>query len=172
MKKARITISFRQTIDVLSEGSFEKNVFEDSYREFLLQSQAYNPSQRFSTFADMVDNNPKANSLHYKTGFAVGLYINGLKKRIPRLKDTQDRSLNFASHRFELISSDINNKSDHKVAITYYSAEYYLLATIGNNLLIAPVLLSEYGNNESFLIALQENVSISSFEEVELEPAI
>ncbi len=53
-----------------------------------MKSQAYDKEQKFKTFKEMVANDPKANSLHYKSGFAIGNLIEQLNKKIPELQDT------------------------------------------------------------------------------------
>ena len=78
MSIAYIQLSYRQVIDHSAAGSFEKNVFNDSYCEFLLQAQRYNKDNQFASFHEMTGHDPKANSLHYKVGFAIGLYVQEL----------------------------------------------------------------------------------------------
>ena len=66
MKSALIKLAFKQVIDSTPVTIFEKNVLNNSYNEFLLKSQAYNPEGRFKTFTEMADADGRANSLHYK----------------------------------------------------------------------------------------------------------
>ena len=85
MIKGLIKLAYQQKIDVANKGNFEKNVLSVSYEEFLMKSQAYNPEQKFRTFKEMVLNDERANSLHYKTGFAINNFIQDLNKKIPEL---------------------------------------------------------------------------------------
>ena len=71
----KIRIACRQVIDSKSTSDFEKKLFNDSFNEFYLQSQAYSEGGRLKTFQDLIEHNPKANSLHYKVGFSVGRYV-------------------------------------------------------------------------------------------------
>jgi len=104
MTKALIKIAYRQVIDATSEGSFEKDVFEDSYQEFLLQSQAYNRDNNFRSFGELKSNNPKANSLHYKVGFSIGLFIRSLQNKISITQESGTAiQLRFDIAEFEII---------------------------------------------------------------------
>ena len=42
MSKAKIKMVYRQVIDESCQSAFEKAIFQASYDEFLLKSQAYN----------------------------------------------------------------------------------------------------------------------------------
>jgi hypothetical protein len=133
MHKPLIKIAYRQVIDISSEASFEKDVFEDSYQEFLLQAQAYNRDNKFSSFEELKSNNPKANSLHYKVGFSIGLYIRSLQNQI---KIPQENGvaiqLPFEVSEFEIIQSSITDNKLHRVAITYTTGMCTLLRVLGD----------------------------------------
>ncbi|HVM90256.1 MAG TPA: hypothetical protein VMT76_18850 [Puia sp.] len=138
MPKALIKLSYKHIIDSNSETEFEKNVFNDSYAEFLMQSQIYNPEKNFHTFEQMVANNPKANSLHYKVGFAIGLYVKSLNNIIPNLKDSLGvMDIPFDKFQFHITASDISRKTGHKVAIIYRTGTMTLFDIIGENLVLA-----------------------------------
>ncbi len=167
--KAIIKLAYKQTIDASSTGEFEKLIFTDSYEEFLMQIQAYNPESKFKTLKEILAVNPKVNSLHYKVGFAVGLYIRELDHRIPCLKDSLGRNnVPFTINKFEIIESDITNKAVHKVAITYITDALTLVDTIGEYLLLAA---GDRFKNEStepvetFLLKMQDGLSITSYSE-------
>src|SRR5438876_9251225 len=104
MAKALIKIAYRQVIDASSTGSFEKKIFHDSYAEFLLKIQAYNPGKKFSKFSEIVANDGRANSLHYKCSFAVLHHIEELKNKIPGLQDNAGRmTIPFAGPEFKVL---------------------------------------------------------------------
>ncbi|ACU61104.1 hypothetical protein [Chitinophaga pinensis] len=166
MEKALIRLSYRQIIDAAAQTTFEKEVFNESYNEFLLQVQAYNRDQQFSTLEEVRKANPKAASLHYKVGFSVGLFIRSLQQRIPGLTDNQDRPLLFTGHQFEIIASDISDKRAHKVAITYTTDALTLLGIAGDYLVLST------GNQlqqitqqpvQTFLVKLQAQLSIADY---------
>lgn len=169
MKNALITVSYKQIIDAACKTSFEERVFNDSYAELLMQSQAYNAEKKYRTFQELIANVPKAASLHYKVNFAIGLYIRELNNIIPGLYDSLGRLIiPFSDYSFEILESDLQNKSTHKIAITYTSsmltwhADFadHLLLSIGDNRLTIttqPI--------DTFLIKMKHNFSISSFME-------
>jgi len=167
MSQALIQIVFRQVIDNSSAGGFERNVFDDSFSEFQMQAQAYNPENKFRTFRELTDNNPKANSLHYKVGFAIGLFVKDLNNAIPGLQDSMGRPVAFASHRFELLESDLTRKVSHKVAITYETNTLTLFATVGDYLVLATgdrLKESDELPVDTFLLKIQPNMSIASWQ--------
>lgn len=165
MTKAIIKIAIRQVIDASSTGDFERKVFHDSYCEFLLQAQSYNQDNRFQTFREILDNNPKANSLHYKVGFAIGLFVKELNGAMPGVHDTLGNSLAFAGHRFEIISSNVTQKAAHRVALIYESAPLILLHVAGEYLL----LTKENFTGQplaTFVVKLREDLSVTEYQEI------
>ncbi len=157
-----VKLAYRQIIDSSAQPGFESNVFNDTYSELLLQAKIYNREGRFTTFAEMIAANPKANSLHYKVGFAIGLYVDELNKKIPGLTDALGQSVPFDIFKTEIVQSDITNKANHAVAITYITSSYTLMASFGEYLVLAnPENEKEEKSDKStFTIAFQPNLSI------------
>jgi len=166
MAKALIKLAYRQVIDINSESDFEKNVFHASYQEFLLKSQAYNPEQKFKTFAALKQHDGRANSLHYKLGFAVGNFIGTLNNTIPLLCDNAGRGLKFEVPRFELIASDITNKTDHKIAINYCTGIFTLLNIAGEYLVLAAGDATDQQTVETFTLKMQPELSIVFYKDL------
>ncbi|MGB8190714.1 MAG: hypothetical protein WCF67_02290 [Chitinophagaceae bacterium] len=171
MQQTLVKLAYKQVIDKNAVTAFERDVYNDTYNEFLMQVQAYNPDFKYKTLEEVIAANPKAQSLHYKVGFSIGLYIKGLNNRIPGLKDTLGRSdLTFESHAFELVASDVTNPSVHTVAITYTTGALTLLGVYGEYLLLTKGELSTAAQEEgvdAFMIRLQENMSIVHFRQAE-----
>lgn len=169
MGKAFIKIRYKHVISNTHQTNFEKDVFHDTYSEFLMQAQGYNQDNRFTTFSQLVNNNPKANSLHYKVGFAVGLYVKDLNNIIPALKDSLDKTIvPFTAHQFEIIDSDITNKAAHKVAITYTSPALLLLDTIGDYFLLSNNEKVNVTNEpvETYMLKMRNSLSIFSYQPI------
>ena len=169
MPSANITLAYKQVIDSTAAGLFEQQVLHASYMEYLLKSQTYNPQGKFKTFTELKAHDGRANSLHYKTGFAADGYISTLNKQIPHLHTTLDQSVAFSTYQFEVIESDITDKSRHKIAITYFTGPLILHAVIGNYLLLS----DNYNVNETekeipstYLIELQKFLSINSYSDL------
>jgi len=163
----KIKIAYRQIIDSISSSDFEKKLFNDSFNEFYLQSQAYSEGGRLKTFQDLISHNPKANSLHYKVGFSVGRYIAELKNVIPGFRDSIGKPMAFENHEFQLLDSDISNKNAHKIAVIYTS-DWFELFGIAGNFLIAGNSLED-GAISTLAIQLRENVSIVEWNKVKSE---
>ncbi|MCF6407612.1 hypothetical protein L3C95_32645 [Chitinophaga filiformis] len=166
MEKALIKLSFRQIIDMHARTSFEKDVFHESYNEFLMQVQAYNRDHQFSTWEQVRGANPKAGSLNYKVGFSIGLFVKELQQQIPGLTDNLGNPVPFESHRFEIVASDITNKAAHKVAIVYTTATLTLLGVLGDYMLLTTgELLSNPDQQEvqTFMLKIQPQLSVSAY---------
>ncbi|MBN8876448.1 MAG: hypothetical protein J0I32_02815 [Sphingobacteriales bacterium] len=174
MSKALIKLAFRQEIDVTATGSFEKDVFNDSYQEFLMQAQAYNPNGQFHTLQELIANNPKANSLHYKVGFSVGLYIAGLNGVIPGIKEWVPGQVQpgFETHQFEIIRSHLSDHLQHGVAITYFTGVLSLLGSFGDQLLLATGDMTHLAASEwadSFMLKINPMITICQYSPMRAE---
>jgi hypothetical protein len=165
MMKAKIKLVYRQVIDESSESGFEKAIFMASYQEFLLKSQAYNTEGKFKTFTSMKMNDGRANSLHYKLSFAVSHFIAQLNNKTPWVKDNMGNKLSFDTARFELIESHIEDMSLHKIAINYETSILSLIELFGEYMLLAQGNLPENEPIDTFVLRMQPNLSIVSYQE-------
>lgn len=169
MPKAIIKLAYRQILDANSEGEFAKNILQYSYEEFKLKSQVYNMEGKFTTFSELKANDGRANSLHYKSGFPIGGFINSLNKKIPILKDALGKDLMFDTYQFEIIESDITDIKVHKVAIVYYTGFYslhdaygeYVVLSAGDNRIIEAGL-----PQETFVLKFQPDLAICNYETI------
>ena len=170
MSAAIIKIAYRQVIDASAKEQFEQMVINLSYNEFLLKSQAYNTEGKFKTFSEMKANDGRANSLHYKCGFAVSGLIETLNKTIPGIKDSLDTvPLFFTSYKFEIVESDITNRLEHKVAITYFTDTLTLHTIIGEYMLLSlgdNTITSSADITETFMIQMRPMLSIIGYGQV------
>ncbi len=152
-----IRITFRQVIDSSATDVFEKNVLHYSYEEFLLKSQVYNPEGKLDNFTQMKQQDGRANSLHYKTGFAADGFIGTLKNVIPHYKDNIGKAINFESYHFELLESSVSDKSKHAVAVHYTTPRLILHQTIGEYMVLGN---EEESTKETFTVKFDKNISI------------
>lgn len=166
MSKAKTKLVYRQVIDESCQSGFEKPIFQASYDEFLLKSQAYNSAGKFKTFSKIKANDGRANSLHYKLGFSVGHFIAQLNNKIPVIKDNRGNKISFEVANFELIESHIEDISLHKVAINYQTGLLLLIEIMGEYLLLADDNLPEHGPVDTFILRMQPDLSIVSYEEI------
>lgn len=138
MRTRIITLCYRKVVDVNSSGSWNKLVFEDSYREFKMQAQFFDREKDFRTFAQMMHHIPGAEQLHFLVSAAVTAYVRQLNETIPDIIDNMGRHfLSFSRYQFEIINSDLADKSKHRVAFNFYSEPLFWYDTIGNYLLVS-----------------------------------
>jgi hypothetical protein len=164
MSATLIKLSYRQIIDRNSTGAFEKKVFDDSYSEFLLQAQRYNKDNQFTSFGEMTEHDPKANSLHYKVGFAIGLYMQELNGQIPGLWDVQHTTgIPFATHQLEIVSSDVTDKRQHAVAITYTTDALTFVGNAGEYMILSFDDPAPATWMNTFLLKMQTGLTVSGY---------
>jgi hypothetical protein len=152
-------------------GDFQKRVFNDSYQEYLIQIQSFDPGKKYKTWDKLREAIPKANlNVQYKTGFAIGEYVKNLANKIPDLTDNLGHSpFLFARHEFEIISSDVENLSNHKVAITYFTDLITLVDCFGEYVVLAASENSKVSSAaciETTTLKMQHNLSISQWEDM------
>jgi hypothetical protein len=139
MKKRVIRLAYRKIIDTSSQKQWEKYVFEDSYKEFLLQAQFYNQEKKYSTFGEMIAHVPNAEKLHFLVSGAIVGYLKQLNGKVPDILNAVGKHfLPFKSYRFEIINSDVRRKESHQVAINFLTEPMTWFDTIGSQLLVAP----------------------------------
>ncbi|OIN60760.1 hypothetical protein [Arsenicibacter rosenii] len=168
MAKGLIRLSYRKLIDASSVKTWDQYVFEDTWKEFYMQSQFYNQAGSCQTFQELLDQVPGADRLHYLTSTAAAGYIRQLNQVIPDIANVSGKlCLPFSQFRFEIVHSHVSRKEAHKVAISFYSDPLTWIDTIGNNLLIAygdqREALSAGQELETDMIALQPYLSVSFF---------
>jgi hypothetical protein len=168
MEKKIIRLHYRKIIDAGNSKAWDKYVFEDTYKEFQLQSQYYNPQKKYSRFSELLQHEPKADKLHFLVSAAVTGYLQQLNGIIPDITNNAGRLfLPFKDFRFEIVNSDIKNKSLHQVAINFYSEPLVWHDIAGNWLLVS---LDQAGEEEETLIemvSLQPFLSIYSLKTIE-----
>jgi len=165
MEKTLIKLAYRQVIAIKDEGDFEKKVFNATYQEFRLKSQAYNPDRKFKTFTQLKASDGRANSLHYKLSFAIGGFLKGLNNKIPFLKDNAGNNLVFDVPVFELVESDIEDREAHIVAINYTTCVLTLLNVIGEYLILAIGDVNPDAVAETITVRMQPGLSVISYKE-------
>lgn len=172
MVKGIIRLCYRKIIDISSQKSWDKFVFDDTYMEFFMQAQFYNQEKKYTTFQELVNNVPNAEKLHYLTSTAAIGYIRQLNKIIPDIANVSGKlCLPFTQFKFDIIQSHVENKDSHRIAISFYSDPLTWIDTIDNQLLIAygdqREALQEGKEIDTDMIALQPYLSISSIQQGE-----
>jgi hypothetical protein len=158
-----IRLCYRKIIDSSSQKAWERLVFEDSYAEFKMQCQRFNEGSRFSSFGEMIANNPSAEQLHFLTGNTAAAYTKQLNGKIPDMLNTLGKHfLPFSNYRFEIINSDITDISKHKVAINFFSEPITWVSSIGEKIIVSINGTVENGELLTETLVLQPFVSIYS----------
>jgi len=173
MRSALIKLGYKQTIDATMDGNWEQALVSASYNEFLLKSQSYNPERKYTTFQQMVANDGRANSLHYKCAFPISPYINMLKNDIPGLVDNMGVRIKFDTCQFTLVESDITTRFAHKFTLTYITGGLTLIDTMQDYMILV------YGNKteelfsvpakaieNTYLLKMAPGLSVFSYEMV------
>ena len=167
MNKKIIRFCYRKIIDASAQQVWDKYVFESSYTEFMLQYQFYNQEKKYTSFVELILNVKKAEKLHFLVSAAVTGYLQQLDYKIPDILNNLGKHfLVFKNYQFEIINSDIKNKSRHQVAINFFSEPLIWHDTIENYLLVSPV--NGEKNNDGVLtnlVQLQPFLSIYSLKE-------
>ena len=167
MAKKIIRLCYRKVIDASSQKTWDKYVFDSTYTEFLMQSQYYNQEKKYSSFGELIQNVPGAEKLHFLVSAALVCYLKQLDGVIPDILNNLGKHfLKFTGYRFEIINSDIKNKTNHQVAINFFSEPLAWHDTVGGYLLVS--LLNGEKNEDGFLtdlVQLQSFLSIYSLKE-------
>ncbi|TGE06340.1 hypothetical protein [Hymenobacter fodinae] len=133
-----ITLCYRKIIDASSTKPWDQLVFEDTYSEFRLQGQLFNPHQQYHTFGQLLQFAPGAEQLHFLVSAAVRGYLQQLNGVVPDILDNLGRHfLRFTKFQFELINSDLTDKRRHQVAVNFYSEPLVWHDTVGLYLLVS-----------------------------------
>ena len=164
-----IRLVYRKVIDHSSENIWDRQVFENSYREFLMQSQLYNQEKKFTKFGDLILNIPGAEQLHFLISNAIIGHLRQLNGIIPDVSDNLGKQfLPFNNFKFEILNSDIKIKAEHTIAINFFSEPMYWHDTIGNYMLLSRVDGAIIPDGRlTNLYALQPLVSIYSIKSVQ-----
>ncbi|BAV04236.1 hypothetical protein SAMN05421788_10435 [Filimonas lacunae] len=165
MLKGVIRLCYRKVIDINASKPWDKLVFADTYQEFLLQAQLYNPDKRYSTFGELITHAPGADKLHFLVSAAVTGYLQQLDSRVPDVMNALGKLfLTFKHYRFEIINSHIQDKTQHQVAVNFYTEPLLWHDTIGNQLLLSVPGNKENGEQLTELFTLPPFVSIYSLQ--------
>ena len=122
MARGIVTLCYQKVIDASSQGAWERDIFEDTRKEFYMQAQQFDQKGLCHTFSDMLRRIPKADRMHYLVSTAAVGYLRQLNQIIPDIRNLYGNlCLPFTNFRFEIIQSHVTDSSLHSVAIYFYS---------------------------------------------------
>jgi len=160
-----ITLCYRKISDATATKPWEKLVFDDSYTEFKMQAQLFNQEKKYRTFAELQQHAPGAEQLHFLVSAAVIGYIHQLNETIPDILNNLGKHfLRFTQFQFEIINSDLQDKSKHQVGINFYSEPLVWHDTIDNLLLVSDKPATETGEIYTNLFQLQPYLNIHALQ--------
>lgn len=158
MSVRKINLSYKCIINSKSSDRLEQMIFNDTYLEFKLQFQNFNDG-RLETFNSLIKVKPELeNKLNFLVSAGATNHILQLNNLIPGIKNTQKKPfLQFNKYSFEIVESHLQDKSQHEIAITFYSEPMYWLDTLGKYLLIS----SHYSDvMDTNLLKITKNLNI------------
>jgi hypothetical protein len=159
--KSKIRLAYRLVIDNTATFIWDKYVFEDTFKEYLMQQQQFNSKENpKKTFRELLAENEKANQLHFLVGIAANSYVEQLKGNFHRITDILGNNyFPFTNYRLDIINTDINDISKHKIGITFYSPLLTYLGIVENNYLISKNI-ENTNEFETLLFPVQPYLSI------------
>lgn len=166
MPFSKIRLAYRIVIDQSSTLLWDRYVFEDTFKEYLLQHQLYNSKETpLSTFRELLAENEKAEKLHYLVGLAANTYVQQLKGKLHRVPDILGNNFfPFAHYQLDIVNTDIRDSSKHKIGITFFSPMLTLVDTVNKCYLVSTN--TEIGNGlETLMFPIQPNLAICYYEQ-------
>nr|WP_314895738.1 hypothetical protein [uncultured Flavobacterium sp.] len=166
MKKTKIRLAYRLVIDNTSTFTWDKYVFEDTFKEYLMQNQQFNTKENpKKTFRELLSENEKAVQLHYLVGIAANSYIEQLKGSFHRVADVLGNNyFPFVNYQLDIINTDITDISKHKIGITFYSPLLTYLGVVEGNYLVSKTI-DEVDGFETIMFPVQANLAICYYKE-------
>ncbi|MCV9927875.1 hypothetical protein OIU83_09440 [Flavobacterium sp. LS1R49] len=165
MYKAKIRLAYRIVIDNTSTLTWDKYVWEDTYKEYLMQNQQFNPEENLkNSFRELLTENEKAAQLHYLVGIAASGYVAQLKGNLHRVTDVLGNNyLPFTNYQLDIVNSDITDQSKHKIGITFYSPLLTLMDIIEGCYLVSKNC-EDINGLETLMFPVQSHLSICYYE--------
>lgn len=166
MKKTKIRLAYRLVIDNTSTFTWDKYVFEDTFKEYLMQNQQFNTKENpKKTFRELLSENEKAVQLHYLVGIAANSYVEQLKCHFHRVADVLGNNyFPFVNYQLDIINTDITDISKHKIGITFYSPLFTYLGVVEGNYLVSKTI-DEVDGFETIMFPVQANLAICYYKE-------
>ncbi len=166
MSKTTIRLAYRLVIDSTAVLTWDKYVWEDTFKEYLMQHQQFNTKENpKNTFRELLAENEKATQLHYLVGITANAYVSQLKGNLYRVADKLgNRYFPFTNYQLDIINTDTTDSSKHKIGITFYSPLLTYFGIIENHYLVSPSV-DEVEGYETLMFAVQPQLAICYYKE-------
>lgn len=100
--------------------------------------QLFDREKRCTGFAELLQQVPAAEQLHFLVSAAITGYVQQLNGMIPDIKDNLGRQcLAFRQFRFEIVNSDTRDIRSHQIAVNFFSERLVWHDIAGNFLLLS-----------------------------------
>lgn len=161
MKITKIKLAYRIVIDQSSAFLWDKYVFEDTFKEYQMQSQQFNSeANKKNTFRELISENEKAVQLHFLTGIAASGYVEQLKGNFHRVTDVLGNNyFPFINYQLDIINTDVTDSTKHKIGMTFYSPLLNYFGIIEGNYLVSKNI-EDKNEYETLMFPVQDNLSI------------
>lgn len=161
MSISKIRLAYRIEIDSSSTIIWDKYVFEDTFKEYKMQSQQFNSIENpKNTFRELLSENEKAAQLHFLVGIAADGYVQQLKGNFYRVSDVLgNQYFPFLNYQLDIVNSHVTDLSKHKIGITFYSPLLSYFGIIEGNYVVSKNTdnINEY---ETIMFPVQKHLSI------------
>jgi hypothetical protein len=161
MQISKIKLAYRVIIDSSSTIIWDKYVFEDTFKEYQMQSQQFNSADNpKNTFRELLSENEKAAQLHFLVGIAADGYVKQLKGNFHRVSDVLgNQYFPFINYQLDIVNTDITDQSKHKIGITFYSPLLTYFGIIEGNYVVSKNTenTNEY---ETIMFLVQPHLSV------------
>jgi len=166
--KGQVKLCYRKLVTSASKSAWEMGVFEDSFREFLIQSQQFDTEGSLRTFAQFVQSSIDMDKFKYLIGTSIVGYLRGLDGMLPDHYNVLGKAcIPFKNYQFEIVKSDLDDKSTHVVAINFYSEWLTWIDNINGQLLFTDgdkqVSILRGEEVSTHMVALGDNFQICQF---------
>lgn len=161
MEIKRIKLAYRIVIDASSTFLWDKYVFEDTFKEYQMQSQQFNSEANpKTTFRELLFQNEKAEKLHFLTGIAASGYVEQLKGNFHRVTDVLGNNyFPFINYQLDIINTDFEDISKYRIGITFYSPLLTYFGIVEGNYVVSKNS-NETNDFETVMFPVQKNLSI------------
>lgn len=165
MSHPKIRLAYRTIIDNSSASAWDRYIFEDTYREYLMQQQLFNSKENpVNTFRELLSVNPKAEQLHFLTGMAAQSYVAQLNGNFYRVHDVLGNTFfPFENYKLDIINTDNTDIGKHKIGITLFSPLFTYLGIVNNCYLVSKETDGKPGY-ETIMFPVQQQLSICYYE--------
>lgn len=166
-----IRLCYSKVIDKDYQAAWDKNVFHATHKEFYMQAQQFDQQKRYSTFHEMLAHLPKAEGMHYLVSTAAKGYLLQLNNLVPDVTNAAGKlCVPFRNFKFEILQSHVSDKSQHRIALSFYSEPLLCVGTLESRLVFAALSKAEaYEAGEEVetdTLLFRPGLSISSFRKI------